>query len=150
MKDMVRNINGKSIGRNKRKGSALVEFALGSTILIPLLFGTADFGRLFYASIEVANAAAAGASYVARTSANMTDTSGISSAAKNDAADFSSLQVSSSEVCQDNSGNVVSCSTWGAYKYVKVTATYTFQTLFSYPAIPSSVALSKSVMMRGV
>src|SRR5258707_13425196 len=87
--------------RRGRKGSALLEFALGSTILIPLLFGTADFGRLFYASIEVTNASTAGASYGSRTVAHMTDTTGISSAAKNDAPDIARLQVDSSVVCHD-------------------------------------------------
>ena len=145
----MRKTNSKSIRRKSQKGSAVLEFALGSTILIPLLFGVADFGRLFYASIEVANAAAAGASYGSRTVANMTDTTGISSAAKNDAPDISSLTVNSSVVCQNDEGEAASCTTSGVYKYVTVTASYTFNTLFSYPVIPSSVALTKTVMMRG-
>jgi len=59
------------------------------------------------------------------------------------------LTVVSSQVCQDSSGTVVTCTTSGAYVYVRVTATYTFETLFRYPNIPSSVALSQTVMMRG-
>lgn len=141
--------NGRSTRRSHQKGSTILEFALGSIILIPLLFGTADFGRLFYAAIEVANAAAAGANYGSHSVSNMTDTTGIASAAKNDAPDIPSLQISSSQVCQDSNGSTVSCTTSGAYKYVQVTASYTFQTLCKYPFIPSSVALSKTVMMRG-
>jgi Flp pilus assembly protein TadG len=139
----------KSIRRRTQRGSSFVEFALGSVVLFPLLFGTADFGRMFYTSIEVANAAAAGATYGSRLAANMTDTTGISTGAKNEAPEISSLQVTSSEVCQDSSANVISCTTSGAYQYVKVTTSYTFQTLFNYPGLPSSVALSKTVMMRG-
>jgi Flp pilus assembly protein TadG len=129
----------------------MVEFAIGSTILIPLLFGTADFGRIFYASIEMANAAAAGANYGSLSVANITDTTGISSAAQNEAPNLSNMQVTSSQVCldPDGDGSVVSCTTPGAFKYVKVKTSYTFQTLFSYPLIPSSVALAKTVMMRG-
>jgi Flp pilus assembly protein TadG len=127
----------------------MIEVAIGSTILIPLLFGVSDFGRLFYASVEVANAAAAGASYGSHTVAHMSDTSGIASAAKNDAPELTTLQVTSSQVCQDDNANIVSCTTSGAYKYVKVTASYTFNTFFSCQVIPSSVALSKTVMMRG-
>lgn len=142
-------VDSRSTRRKNQKGSAILEFALGSTILIPLLFGVADFGRLFYASIEVANAAAAGAAYGARTVGTMTDTTGITAAAKNDAPELATLQVTPSLVCQDDDSNVVSCTTSGAHKYVQVTASWTFQTLFNYPVIPSSVALSKTVMMRG-
>jgi Flp pilus assembly protein TadG len=132
-----------------QKGSAVIEFGLGGTMLLLFLFGTADFGRLFYYSIEVANAAAAGAYYGTLKSSNMADTSGISSYAKQEAPDISNLSVSSSEVCQDSSGNSEDCGTAGAYKYVQVTASYTFNTLFSYPLIPPSVSLSNTVMMRG-
>jgi len=134
--------------KRSQKGSAMMEFALGSTMLMLFLFGTADFGRLFYASIEVQNAAAAGANYAAYSTTNLSDTTGISNAAKNEAADFPSISASSSEVCQDNTGATASCTTAGAYHYAKVITTYTFNTLFSYPLLPSSVALTKTVMMR--
>ena len=127
----------------------MLELALGMPMLLLFLFGTADFGRLFYASIEVANAAAAGAYYGSLNSTNMTDTAGIRQAAQNDAADLSNLSVDATKVCQDSSANAVSCGTAGAYQYVKVTTSYTFQTLCSYPLIPSSVAISQVVMMRG-
>ncbi len=135
-------------GKNQR-GSAFVEFALGSVILIPLTFGIADLGRVFYASIEVANAAAAGANYGSRVSGNMTDTSGISAAAKAEAPELTTLTVTSSKVCQDSTAAVISCTTSGAYQYVQVTASYTFNVFFNYPKIPGSVALSRTVMMRG-
>ena len=135
--------------RRDQKGSAMLELAIGMPVLFLFLFGTADLGRLFYFSIEVANAAAAGANYGSFHTSNMTDTNGIANAATNEAPEVPNLQVISSQVCQNSSGNVVSCTTGGAYKYVSVTASYTFQTFFNYPFIPSSVALSKTVMMRG-
>jgi len=127
----------------------MVEFALSSTLLFLFLFGTADFGRLFYYSIEVANAAAAGADYGSFKSSNMTDTAGISTAAKNEAPEISNLKVDSSQVCQDNNGASALCNAAGAYQYVQVTTSYTFQTLANYPLIPASVNLTKTVMMRG-
>lgn len=135
--------------RRNQKGSAMVEFALGSTMLLLFLFGVADFGRLFYDAIEVANAAAAGASYGSFKSANLTDTTGISTAAKNEALEISDLKVDSSEVCQDDNGASALCNASGAYQYVKVTTSHTFQTLVKYPLIPASVKLSTTVMMRG-
>jgi len=146
---MPKPLKGNINRRRKQRGSAFVEFALASTLLVPLLFGVMDFGRLFYASIEVANAAAAGANYGSRNAGNMTDATGISTAAKNDSPDLPSMTVASSKVCQDNSGASVDCSSSSAYQYVSVTASYTFQTTFNYPLIPSSVPLNKTVMMRG-
>ena len=131
-----------------QKGSLMVEFALSMVVLMPLLFGIADFCRLFYYSIEVANAAEAGADYGSQSVTNMTDTTGISTAAKNDAAEITSLNVTSSQVCQDDLGNTASCTDPSAYQYVKVTASYTFNTLLNVPMIPASVALSRTVMMR--
>ena len=66
--------------RKHKKGSAMLEFALGMPMLMLFLFGTADVGRLFYYSIEVANAAGAGAAYGSLNPGNMTDTTGISNA----------------------------------------------------------------------
>ena len=135
--------------RPSQKGSLMLEFALGSTLLFLSLFGPADFGRLFYYSIEVANAASAGAMYGSYKSSNMTDTDGIQTAAKSEAPEISTLKVESSVVCQDDTGNSELCNAPGAYQYVKVTTSYTFQTIVSYPLLPSSVKLSKTVMMRG-
>lgn len=137
--------------RSKESGSVIIEFALSMPLLIYFLFGTADLGRMFHYSIEVANAAAAGAQFGSFNTTNMTNTAGISAAAKADAPDIpsASLSVSSSVVCQDTNGNVVSCTTNGARQYVKVVASYVFQTIFSYPMIPSSVSLTDTVMMRG-
>jgi Flp pilus assembly protein TadG len=136
------------IRRQNQKGASMVEMALCMPVLLMFLFGAADFGRVFFTAIEVANAAAAGAYYGSYSTANMTNTSGISTAATNEGADIANLTVTSSQVCQDSQGNSVSCATTNAYQYVKVTTSTTFQTLFSYPLIPQSVALSKTVMMR--
>ena len=126
----------------------MVELALCMPVLLMFLFGAADLGRVFFAAIEVANAAAAGAYYGSYSTSNMTNTTGIATAASNEAPDLSNLTVASSQVCQNSSGNSVSCTTTGAYQYVKVTTSQTFHTLFSYPFIPKSVSLSKTVMMR--
>lgn len=134
--------------RKRQKGSVMVEFAVGSTILMLLLFGVADFGRLFYASIEVQNAAAAGASFGSLSTANMTNTTGISTAAKYETQNLTGVTVTSSKVCQGSTGTSVTCTTSGTYQYSQVTVSYTFNTLYSYPLIPSSVALAKTVMMR--
>src|SRR5260370_35175827 len=102
-------------------------------VQLMFLFGAADLGRVFFTAIEVANAAAAGAYYGSYSTANMSNTAGIATAASNEAPDIPNLSVASSQLCQDSLGNTVVCTTSGAYQYVKATTSNTFHTLFSYP-----------------
>ena len=46
-------------------GQSLVEFALALPVLLLILLGLADFGRAFYYTTTIANAARAGAEYAA-------------------------------------------------------------------------------------
>src|SRR5258708_3098749 len=139
--------------RKAQNGSAIVEFALVGTVMLLLFFGVADFSRLFYDSIEVVNAAAAGAHYGAFNSgaldsSNSADSTGIINAAKAEAPELNGLTVNPTTVCQDDTGATALCSASGAYKYVSVNTAYTFQTLLQYPLIPSSVPISKTVTFR--
>lgn len=127
----------------------MIELAVCTPVLLLLLFGAADFGRLYYAAIEVQSAAAAGAAYGSLKAANIGDAAGIASAAMRDAADLRGLEVSSAEVCQDEGGAAMSCAGYGVSRYVSVTARFEFRTTVSYPFVPSSVVLTRTVMMRG-
>lgn len=49
--------------RVRRRGQSLVELALVLPVLIILLLGLADLGRLFYAYVGISGAAAEGAAY---------------------------------------------------------------------------------------
>jgi Flp pilus assembly protein TadG len=77
--------------RNSRKresGSALVETALVAIfVLIPLLLGAIDFGRAFYISIEVANAARTAVQYASQSEAQLQDTTNVAAVAKTEAPD---------------------------------------------------------------
>ncbi len=50
----------------KRRGQSLVELAFAMPLLLLLLLGTLDFGRLFFDYIQIRNAAREGAAYGAR------------------------------------------------------------------------------------
>jgi hypothetical protein len=52
------------------RGQSLVEFALALPLLLLLLLGLADFGRAFYYTSAIANAARTGAEYAARAPVN--------------------------------------------------------------------------------
>jgi Flp pilus assembly protein TadG len=59
-------------GQARRRGQALVEFAIVSIVMLLLLATVADFGRLFYSQITVENEARAGALMAARHPASYT------------------------------------------------------------------------------
>jgi Flp pilus assembly protein TadG len=70
-------------------GSALVEVALIVSLFgVPLLIGSAVLGQVTYVSIEVTNAAHAGAMYGMQSAVFAANTSGITSAAQAEASDL--------------------------------------------------------------
>src|SRR5712692_3560934 len=138
----------------ERAGHAMVELAILVPTVMLFLMGAADFGRIFYASLEVANASAAGVMYGAQTLGTAKDIAGMEQAAKNEAQDLkaSSLTVTASEYCQCPDKSSVSCggscSSGKARLYVSVTATYPFKTLVDYPGVPSQTTITKTTVMR--
>jgi Flp pilus assembly protein TadG len=69
-------------------GGALIETALAAPLLSLLLLGAAEFGLLDYEAIEVSNAAKAGVEYGSSSPSAAVDTTGIQTAAQNDAANI--------------------------------------------------------------
>ena len=52
-----------SIGRRRERGSTLVEFAIGATVFLSLLFGVLEFGRGLWVHNALSDAARRGARY---------------------------------------------------------------------------------------
>jgi hypothetical protein len=79
---------------HRNRGSAIVELALVLSIFgVPTLLGTADSSTFIFGSIEVSNAAHAGAMYGMMSSNVATDTAGITSTAKADVPDIPAANV---------------------------------------------------------
>jgi Flp pilus assembly protein TadG len=153
-------------GLRSQSGQSLVEVALLTPILLALLIGGIELGRYAYIAILVGNAARAGAGYGAQSLVQSVDTTGIQAAADNDfqsnGQNVSKLTVTSSTSCGcDNGGTTTSavctttanasagtCAAGHWVVTVSVTASGTFNSLFSYPGIPTSIALSKTSTMR--
>jgi len=134
-----------------QRGASLVELALMMSVLSLLLIGVVDMGRAFYLSMEVADAARAGAMYGYQTSATMKDTTGISTAASNDAPEVTGLTTTSSYGCMcsngtspsTNCGTPPTCSSGNRQvNYVIVNTSATYTTLFPWPKVPASFALT--------
>lgn len=135
--------------RNTQRGSSLVEMGFILSFLLLLAIGVIDFGRAFYDSIELENAARAGAEYGATAP---TDTAGMIAAAKSDAStDISTVAATASYgcMCSDGSNSSASCTTTPScssstrqVNYVQVNTSYTYTTFLPWPGIPSSFALT--------
>jgi Flp pilus assembly protein TadG len=122
-----------------------------------MALGIIEIGRYAAMSIEVANAARAGAQYGAQNLATAADTSGIQNAAIADAQGvLVAANITTSSVCGCSADSLGSCSTATPTSctapshplvYVQVTATGTFNSLFGYPGIPSSITVSRTAEM---
>jgi Flp pilus assembly protein TadG len=152
----------------RQSGQSLVELALLTPLLLLLLIGTVEMGRYAYISILVANAARAGAAYGAQSLPQSADPTGIQTAANNDFQNngliTSSLTVTSSTSCGCDNGGVITsagcnnppnltagtCTAGHWVVMVSVTASGTFTSLFQYPGIPQSLAMTHTATMRVV
>jgi Flp pilus assembly protein TadG len=143
------------VSKGRRKGSSFIEFAILVPALLMMCCGTMDFARVFFAGIQIADAAHAGAQFGALTPGNSGNTTGMAQAAVNDASDLGSSNVTASATnfcaCDGVSGTVScssDCSGATPSGYVSVTANYTFNTLLQYPGLPASVVLARTAKMR--
>ena len=139
--------------RNER-GQSLTEFAVIFPLLAILFIGTIDFARVYYAGIAVDHAAHAGVEYGAQSVGKSGDTAGMQRTAQNAASnDVGSVTATATHWCECSDGTDVdcvsgTCSTGSPRVYVQVTVAKTFQTLFNYPHIPTSVNLTRTATMR--
>jgi Flp pilus assembly protein TadG len=146
----------------KDSGSALVELALTVPMLMFMMIGAAELGRMAYYAIEVQNAARAGVAYGSQGLNTAADSSGMTTAADNEAPNMGNLTVTATQscVCQTINGStgavtdgsqqsaatcagatatiLTTCTTTTAgdftniVQYVNVTTAATVHTMFTY------------------
>src|SRR5437868_6947495 len=92
-----------------RRGSAMIETALASTVMFLMLSGVIDFGRAFYYTDVAASAARAGAQVGIESAANVGNTQAMQQAAQNDAPSIPITATATWPYCLDSSGASVSC-----------------------------------------
>jgi Flp pilus assembly protein TadG len=133
-----------------------VELALVLPILLLLLVGVIEIGRFSYYSILVSNAARAGAQYGAQGLATAADQNGMETAATNDGESIAPLSATAKRTC-GCTGTLAGLSDTcpatctlpnHALVYVEVTARGTFNSMFNYPGLPTTIDLSSTEKMR--
>lgn len=158
-------------------GSAFVELALVTPLLLLLMIGAAELGRIAYFAIEVSNAARAAVAYGSQTTSTASDFTGMQNAAINDASSIASLTFpqdpSNACVCETANSNTgvttttaqVPCSpssisittcptstTTGVtntiVEYVQASTQAQVSTMLHYPGIPRSFTVHGFAQMR--
>lgn len=126
-------------------GGAIVELALSVPILLVLLVGAAEIARVEYASIEVSNAALAGVQYGTQDGTTAADTTGIQTAAANDAPSLTlETTVSHSCICSNGSSSTclpTDCAGASIETILTVDTQTTFDPLIYLPGLPRTYTL---------
>jgi Flp pilus assembly protein TadG len=144
-------------GRSQR-GASFIELALMMPLLSLLLVGVIDMGRAFYLSIEVNDAARAGAQYAFQNSATEKDNAGITTAATSDAPDVPGITLTPAPVhgcmCSDGTNQSANCTTTPTcnagsrvVNYVNVNTRATYTPIFTWPGVPSSITIRGQALL---
>jgi Flp pilus assembly protein TadG len=134
-------------------GQSLIEFAILTPIVLLLLVGAIEIGRLAYLSILVNNAAHAGVQYGAQNLATAADNTGMQTAALNDGQNIAGLTATASHYCSCADGSASSCQPTdcsGSHRlvYVQVNTTGVFRSMIGYPGLPASYTVNGQAVMR--
>ncbi len=131
-----------------RRAATAVEFVVLLPVLMTLVLGCVDFGRFAYSYIVVTNAARAGASF-ATVNPYTPETfalwqSGIQGAVTQEMAGVN--QFNAQALTVQTTVIVNADQSWSA----QVAVSYPFQTLISWPGIPSSLNLQQTAVMESI
>lgn len=154
----------KVVGRfGAARGAALVELAITLPLLVVILFGTVDFGRVFRNAMIVINAARAGAQYGAQDVGNSGNTPQMVAAANavlsaNGLTTGPAPTASSLCQCVSDAGTftptipantcTATCTGGHLAVSVSVSVTRTFSMLAPYPGLPNGVTFTRVATAR--
>lgn len=137
----------------EENGQSLIELALMMPMFATILVGSAEFARLAYVSIEVTNAARAGAQYGAQSNITGTDLTGMENVATAAGPNVSSMTATASLSCVCSDGTSITCSNTTActariQEYVQVNTSAIVTPLFHLPALPKTYTLTGLAVQR--
>ncbi len=133
----------------RRRAVAVTEFALTLPLLLLLLLGCTDFGRIAYTHIAVTNGARAGAGWGSvnpyTTSTATTWATQVRQAVVDEMSAMSGFDSSKLSVTASSSTTGEPTGMWR----VQVDVSYPFQTWINWPGISHDNTLRRTVIMRG-
>jgi Flp pilus assembly protein TadG len=134
-------------------GQSAVELAVAIPVLVVLLVAGADFGRIFYMSIAVNNAARAGAQYGSQTVITAADSNGMIAAARADASNIANLTATATQCTCVSPSSLGACpanycTNAPQGTFVEVDTQASFRTLVNHPGIPFSTTFAGKAIMQ--
>ena len=151
--------------KTRQRGAVLVELGMLLPVFTVLLVAVFDAGRAYYYSLEVSNAARAGAQYGYQSGGTMMDTTGIQNAAMKDGADIGTISGGSCSgsacwnsgypqsrwgcMCSDGTGMSLHCASPPTcstnsrqVNYVDVLTRATYTTLLPWPGTDTTASFT--------
>ena len=125
-------------------GQASVELAVTLPLMLLILLGTVDLGRVYHASISTANGARAGVQYASSSPAAAGDVTGVQNAVAAEMGTLADIPGGNPVVTLNSAADA------SGYLQATVAVAYTFRTLVPWPAIPSEIRMARQVSMRVV
>jgi Flp pilus assembly protein TadG len=134
--------------RRDRRATAATELALVLPLLMTLILGCVDFGRIAYAYCAVSNASRTGAEYGAThnftTFTRASWQSRVKQAVIAEMSGISNFDASQLQVDVNTTSD-----TYGLFR-VTVDVQYPFTTIIGWPGVPQNVVLWRSISMRQI
>lgn len=148
--------------RESRRGNAAVEMAVAVPVILAMVLGAIDFGRVHLEAMVVKNASTTGSFYGAQSVQYSNDSNGIRAAATSEARAIDGFSVTNDILCQClnangdyNSGETqascgdANCGGYGPPRvYVRTRSQKTFSTLGWYPGVPQTTAMDMTGWVR--
>jgi Flp pilus assembly protein TadG len=137
-------------------GGSMVELALLMPIFTLLLLGTAELGWIEYDSVEVSNAAYAGALYGAQSRTTAMNITAMQQAAIQDSPNVGGMTATAVNICACSSGLVITCSNALANcvsparitEFVQVNTTATVAPIIHLSSLPTAFTLHGQAILR--
>ena len=150
---------------SRERGAALVELAAALLVLMIVLVGTIDFGRVMYTALAVTQAARAGAEFGAQSTANSNNPTGMINAAQNAVqSDIGTVTIPTpTKTCRCvpnnptttgdlDTASVACTATCSSVQHlvavVTVNASKQFSTISFYPGIPRTLTITRAMRAR--
>jgi Flp pilus assembly protein TadG len=139
---------------NRRKGTALTEFAITVPFLFLLTMGATDFGRLFHHALTVTHAAGLASEFGSYDNLHSVKYTEMQTLAVADAFEVKGATAVAEHRCVCTAGGAsVSCNldTCGGNPprvYVKVAVQHNFKTMGAYPYIPETSTIGREAWRR--
>jgi Flp pilus assembly protein TadG len=147
MPDFQKRISCTRIASPRRRGAAIIEFAIVLPVLVTIVLGCVDFGRFAYTEIDVTNAARVGAEFASLhpyTTNTLTQwRTNIHTLVENELKNVYNYNTNLLTL-----PNPVVTTDADGQRRVQVQVTYPFSTLVSWPFIPSQVNIQRTTQMR--